>query len=250
MPTAKSSLAVLLLIAAISIVVTGCKEKPKPSSANNFVALVKTTGPLAYYRLKATSGSSQTGASTYKAVGGASIGGYAPPTGGDNKSVVLNGKDGWISTTQAGGIGNAATIMAWVNLSTLPSAEHHFFYVAGESESGNDLDLQFEDNNWLRFYTAAGGHLEYQPDPKSLVNHWHMIVATQDIDAHGRSLYWDGQPVQTDQDAGKPNKTAPFSIGNSIVFGGRWFAGSIDEVALWNRALTAAEVAAIYNAAK
>jgi hypothetical protein len=252
-PISKRSLqqmAVLIVIAASSVMVVSCKEKPKPNAANDFASIVKAANPLAYYRLKATSGASQVGASTYKAVGGVSMGDSAPPTGAENKSVVLNGKDGWISTTQAGGIGSAASMMAWVNLAALPSDAHHFFYVVGESESGNDLDLQFENDNAIRFYTAAGSHLEYQPDAKSLVNHWHMVVVTQDTDAHGRALYWDGQPVKSDQDAGKPTKTAPFSIGNSPVFGGRWFAGNIDEVALWNRALTATEVAAIYNAAK
>ncbi len=240
----RKMLAALLLIAGAFMVLAGCKEKPKPTGVADLSAVVKSTNPLAYYRLKATSGSSEVGASTYKAEGGVSV------AASDRKSVVLNGKDGWISTTQAGGIGNAASMMAWVNLSTLPSVARHFFYVVGESESGNDLDLQFENDDAIRFYTAGGSHLEYQPDPKSLVNQWHMIAVTQDMDAHSRALYWDGQPVKTDQDAGKPNKKNPFSIGNSPVFSGRWFAGSIDEVALWNRALTPAEVAAIYNAAK
>jgi hypothetical protein len=58
-------------------------------------------------------------------------------------------------------LGAAASIMAWVNLATLPSQARRFFYLAGESQAGNDLDVQFENDNALKFYTAAGGHLTY-----------------------------------------------------------------------------------------
>jgi hypothetical protein len=53
-----------------------------------------------------------------------------------------------------------------------------------------------------------------------------------------------------DQGPSQPNKTSQFTIGASTVFGGRFFDGSIDEVALWNRSLSAAEVAAIYKYTK
>jgi hypothetical protein len=45
-------------------------------------------------------------------------------------------------------------------------------------------------------------------------------------------------------------KSAVLSIGWSTVFGGRFYKGGIEEVALWNRALKAAEVTAIYATAK
>ena len=61
-------------------------------------------------------------------------------------------------------------MMAWVNLAALPSEERRFFYVAGESQNGNDFDLQFENDNALKFYTASGGHLTYTPPPATLVD--------------------------------------------------------------------------------
>ena len=41
----------------------------------------------------------------------------------------------------------------------------------------------------------------------------------------------------------------PVWIGNNQVFGPRYFQGRIDEVAIFNRALTAAEIAALYATA-
>jgi Concanavalin A-like lectin/glucanases superfamily len=139
-------------------------------------------------------------------------------------------------------------MMAWVNLAQLPSQAGHFFYVEGESESGNDLDVQFETDNVLRFYTAAGGNLAYTPPSAALIGQWHMIVVTLDTPTHTRVIYWDGKPVSTDKGGGEAGKKSVFSIGASTVFGGRFFNGEVEEAAIWSRALAASEVSAIYAA--
>jgi hypothetical protein len=216
----------------------------------DFATTVIATHPIAYYRLDSTSGKSQVGASTYSANGGVGIGlpgsGIA---GASNKFIHLDGQSGYLLTTQKGGVGQSASIMAWVNLSDLPSKIGHFFYVAGESENGNDLDLQFETDNQLKFFTAAGGHLTYIPAPASLLNQWHMILATMDLASRTRALYWDGKLVAHDAGGGEAGKKAPFSIGASTVFSGRFFKGGVAETALWDHALTAAQVTSIYAAA-
>jgi hypothetical protein len=224
---------------------------PLRAAEVDFVTATTATRPIAYYRLDSTEGKSQVGATQYKPSGGVSSDGPGAPIGmANNKFAKLDGHDGYIVTTQAGGVGAAASMMAWVNMATLPSAEGHFFYVAGESEVGNDFDLQFENDNALKFYTAAGGHLTYAPRLPTLVNQWHMIVATLDAVSQTRVIYWDGKPVATDKGGGRAGKKSIFSIGASTVFGGRFFKGGIDEVALWDRALKATEVAAIYAACK
>jgi hypothetical protein len=221
------------------------------SAEGDFVAMVSSTRPVAYYRLDSTQGKSQVGATEYKPSGGVTSAGPGAPIGiASNQFAQLDGRNGYIVTTQAGGVGEAASMMAWVNMAALPSAERHFFYVVGESQVGNDLDLQFEDDNALKFYTAAGGHLTFTPRPATLVNQWHMIVATVDTVSQTRAIYWDGKPVATDKGGGRAGKTGVLAIGASPVFGGRFFKGGIDEVGLWDRALKAAEVAAIYAACK
>jgi len=214
-------------------------------AADDLATAVASTNPVAYYRLDSTSGKSEVGATQYKASGGVTSAGAGVANGHFAK---LDGHDGYILTTQAGGVASTASIMAWVNLESLPSEERHFFYVAGESESGNDLDMQFENDNALRFYTASGGNLTYAPAPATLVHQWHMIVATVDTAARTRVIYWDGKLVASDKGGGSANKRGTFSIGASTVFSGRFLKGGVQEVALWNRALGAREVTAIYAA--
>jgi hypothetical protein len=215
----------------------------------DFVGAVGSTNPVAYYRLDATEGRSQVGTTQYTSSGGVVSARPGAPIGiANNQFVQLNGIDGYIATTQNGGVGGAASLMAWVNLASLPSAESHFFYVVGESQVGNDLDLQFENDDALRFFTAAGGNLTYKPPVTTLVNQWHMIVATVDTVSQTRTIYWDGKLVATDKGGGRAGKTGVFTIGASKVFRGRFFKGGIEEVALWDRALKPAEVAAVYAA--
>jgi hypothetical protein len=216
----------------------------------DFATAVVSSRPVAYYRLDATSGKSRVGTSTYSAQGGVTTGSPgAVIAGSSNHYAKFDGTSGYILTTQNGGVGQAASIMAWVNLADLPSKSNRIFYVAGESQSGNDLDLQIETDNVLRFFTAGGGNLEYRPPVAPLLNQWHMIVATLDTVSRSRAIYWDGKLAAHDTGGGRAGKTAAFSIGASTYFGNRWFKGGIEEVALWSRVLKADEVAAIYASA-
>ena len=232
---------------AVAVAVAGLSSAAAHAAGADLVTTVSSTHPIAYYRLDSIAGNSQSGTTQYKAVGGVTAAG---PGMAGNQYAQMDGHDGYIITTQAGGVGATASIMAWVNMASLPSTENHFFYVAGESQNGNDLDLQFENDNTLRFYTASGGHLSYNPQPATLVDHWHMIVSTVNTASQTRVIYWDGKQVAADKGGGQAGKTGLFSIGASTVFGGRFFKGGIEDVALWDRALSAPEVAAIYAASK
>ena len=224
---------------------------PALTRAGDLPAAVKATHPIAYYRLGNPNGNSEVGASQYHAVGAAAVtkqgGQFA---GAGNAVTVLDGTSAYVETTQHGGINDKASIMAWVNLADLASAGRHIYYVAGESQNGNDLDLQFETDNQLKFYTDAGGHLSYAPPPATLPDRWHMLLVTVDGATGERRIYWDGASVAVDQGAkGMHPKTNVFTIGESVVFKGRHLHGGVDQVALWDRALSAAEVASIYEAA-
>jgi hypothetical protein len=214
----------------------------------DFVSAVVATHPLAYYRLDTVAGPAKVGSTRYESKGGVTTTDGAPIGVGGNMALQMDGKTGYVVTTQMGGVGVAASIMAWVKLGGLPSEAGRILYVAGESEYGNDLDLQFEGDNALRFFTAAGGSLAYKPSKDTLVNQWHMIVATLDTPTQTRVIYWDGVKVATDKGGGEAGKKNALSIGESTIFRGRFFKGAIDEVGLWNRALKEDEVKTIYGA--
>lgn len=218
----------------------------------NYLSAVQGTAPLGYFRLENTSGSSEIGGYTYTSTGATVQTGA--PIGQTNGALSLNGNTGAITTSLRGGIGNAATIVAWVNLSQLPSNSGQVYYIAGESQVGNDLDLQFT-NNAFRFYTTSNAvNIGYQPDSTTLVNQWHMVAATflnqtGESVMGSRAIYWDGVQVASDAVVSTAGKTAAFNIGATPVFPGRNFPGAIDEVGVWSSALSATQIAQIYAAA-
>jgi hypothetical protein len=225
---------------------------PIPQSAGGlgFVATVKSTHPIAYYRLTAMSGPSEVGTSTYTAAGGvspvptASL--CAPISVPNNQCTLFDGTTGYFNTSQAGGIRGAGSIMAWVHLNARPKLKGRIEYVAGISQSGNDFDLQFEPDNSLRFYTDAGSNVAFAPPLATLEGEWHLVVTTFNASSGARAIYWDGNLGKSDTGGGRTGKTNEFSIGESKVFTGRFFDGDISDVALWNTALSANTVANIY----
>ncbi len=232
---------------ALAVALLLTPSAARPATPQRFTAAVIATNPIAYYTLQATHGKSEVGTTSYTSQGGVFIAAPGAPVRQNNHCLKLNGTDGMITTTQVGGIGSSGSIMAWVNLQELPSKADHYFYVAGESNTGNDFDVQFETDDALRFYTASGAHTEFKPASNTLLNHWHMIVVTFDA-AGRRAIFWDGKLAAMDAEGGTPNKTTAFTIGASTVFSGRWFRGCIDDVALWNKVLNSGEVSALYRA--
>jgi hypothetical protein len=218
------------------------------AAQSDFVSAVNSTNPIAYFQLDATAGKSQVGSTTYKSQGAVSMASGGAVAGADH-FLKLDGQSGMIVTTQSGGVGTAASIMAWVDLAELPSKTGRLVSVANESEYGNDLDLQFDIDNGIKFWTAAGGNVSYTPPPATLVNQWHMIVVSLDMHTKTRAIYWDGKLAASDKGGASAAKKNVFTIGASPVFTGRNLKGGIEQVALWDRALKPAEVSAIYAAA-
>lgn len=80
---------------------------------------------------------------------------------------------------------------------------------------------------------------------------WHFIAATYDGsgDATGGAVYLDGAAQVLNQNknslTGSLLTSVPFSLGSRD--GGQVWPGNLDESTVWNKALSAAEVAALYN---
>jgi len=167
----------------------------------------------------------------------------------DNPALLLDGNGDGVLTNLAAQVTfpTAATVVAWVYLGTQPSAAGRILYIAGRSQSGNDMDFQIDPDNRARFYTTAGGGVAA---PAALpLQQWVMVAASFDTAANTRSMYIDGQLVGTDTPGVHSANSAAFTVGYSTVWGNRWFPGAIDEVAIYNRALTDDEISSLEEAA-
>ncbi|MGB0383679.1 MAG: LamG-like jellyroll fold domain-containing protein [Ardenticatenaceae bacterium] len=112
-------------------------------------------------------------------------------------------------------------------------------------------------NGRLMFELAdsSGWSTYYNPNSKKLNDgDWHLVAVTVDRDGNGQ-LYADGDVIHTFYPGKRPgsiNNTANLWIGKHHVNKGLnrelWFEGDIDEVEIFNRALEADEIKAIYEA--
>ena len=233
-----------------------CAVVLRPASATYVDTVLATPGLVGYWQFEvATQANSTVNGLTGEFVGDARVSGPAqgPMLSGlpDNRAVLLDGDRDCIATdldTEAT-FGDAATIMAWVYLDVQPSDAGRFFTIAGKSEVGNDLDLQIETDNFTKFYTDYSTATVYRmPLP---TQQWVHVAATFDDQADFRRIEVNGTRVASDEPLGphrRPGTTA-FSIGESLVFPGRFFQGRIDEVAVFDRALSDGDIAVIFAAA-
>jgi hypothetical protein len=107
--------------------------------------------------------------------------------------------------------------------------------------SAERIQAGFETGPGTDFYTTS---------PASYSNgQWHYAVVTYDGSTAVR-LYIDGVQVSSISTSGAiPDKTGtqPVRIGaNSLALNG-FFTGNVDEVRVWNRALSGTEIANAYN---
>jgi len=80
-------------------------------------------------------------------------------------------------------------------------------------------------------------------------NYWHHIVGTFDLSSTTSKIYVDGILQATNDTYAYEPSTEPFMIGARYDTGIR-FNGAIDQVQIWNRALSADEVLQLYNGTK
>jgi len=227
-----------------------------PASAYNTfnvyaTAVTSLTGLLGYWRFDPTYRfNSCVNGYTGTPYGAAAIGvlGSGAPLFNDsnNQGLLLDGSSAYVGTSLTGQIGNQGSLLAWVYLTAEPSVAGHYFSVVNQSQNRDDFDIQIETDNSTKFY--AGNAIPTYSQALA-TGQWYFLAATL-TSAGQANLYCNGQLVATASGGGHSVSSNPVSIGESQVFGGRFFEGRIDEVAVYNVALTSAEIATLYAIAQ
>ena len=228
--------------------------------ASPYDTTVKNAGPLAYYNLTQANGSTTTdtiNGYTMNLDNGASVVPGTGPTinGAAVPSLVLANDSGGSeyaesggSNPEIGGIDQAGTVIAWINLADLPSNQGRTFSIAGTSQVGDDVDLQINGDNTIHFYTDGGSSVASAALTSSSLGDW-LFVAGSFTAGADRELYINGALVDSNTPGGHSDSNQPFYIGQSNVFGGRYFDGKIADVAFFDKDLSAAQIGAIYASA-
>ncbi len=170
---------------------------------------------------------------------------------GFGQAIQLDGNDQYVEITGNSDPdalafqGGSVTIAGW-------------FKVEGFDKSWQALVAKGENSSWRVARRGTGTDLAYAggigegPDdgPDVTDGNWHHFAAITDGAAvnFGTAIYIDG--VQHSANAGTPNLAANGKnvfIGENPDARGRYWNGEIDDLGIWNRVLTEAEIAALVN---
>lgn len=137
------------------------------------------------------------------------------------------------------------TISFWAK-GTSTSAREYALSIGAQPQN---MDFDFNDSVGLYLYWNGGGGnaiLIGSPGTYSNAN-WHQVA----VERQGSSLilYIDGQSLGTANYSGTIGGNHPVTIGKNPIVADNW-TGLIDDVRIYNRALSAAQIAAMYAGGK
>ena len=121
---------------------------------------------------------------------------------------------------------------------------------------------QSADDGWVvqitsttvQFFNEKNNKMIYTTLSPTLSNgSWHNVVIIRGGSTATNAIYVDGNPINltiNTEDGTSPQSSSNLSIGSTITSASNpgFFDGNLDEIAIWNTALTSTQVSEIYNA--
>jgi hypothetical protein len=208
--------------------------------------------PSAYYRLGEADGHFAADSSgnglTGLYFGGVTKGVPGAVAGDSNTAVSFDGLTGHVRVLSL--VGGDFSVELWMR-TTVPGL------TGVQGYQGNGLawsDVPGVANDWIVAYlNNSACFFTGNPDDTIIgltplnTGAWHHIVATR-VQGGAKHLYVDGVLEASGITNGNPLADNPIVEIGADTLDGRYFSGSIDEVALYRTALTADQVLAHYNA--
>jgi fibronectin type 3 domain-containing protein/regulation of enolase protein 1 (concanavalin A-like superfamily) len=228
-----------------------------PLTPGSYAEMIATNNPVSYWRLNETG----TPATAYDFVGGNNLA---------NTSVVsTQGVQGfgyettntaaYYNGTSSGSSGSAPlmntmtkfTICGWFKAVSMPQPQRTALF--GQNDLAEFGFHNLGTGSSLGIWVAgpvAGGILVTNPTAILIPNTWYFVAAT--ADGTNINLYLNGSLLKSlpGTVTNYYNSTDPFRIGSGVLdSSGNYFNGAIDEVALFNRALTPGQLQVLYQVA-
>ena len=227
------------LLSAV-VVILGFVAHPLFAASGEYRALVLSHGPAAYYPLDETSGTTAFDLSgngldaTYNNV----LLNNAGALGSATKAAAFNGTSSYVQLPGTWGGGSAATLEAWVYIDNTAATQ-----AIVAATTADFLHLQAGSGFCELYLDNTQQNLGSVPDTPGA---WHHVVLA--VSSGSSKLYVDG--VQT---ASNASAFTSIDVASDVRIGmgqnpGRFFNGRIDEVAIYNFALSPAQISTHYAA--
>jgi chitodextrinase len=140
------------------------------------------------------------------------------------------------------------TISFWVKVNALPASGEVFMLSNGGWQERWKISVPAHGKPVFSTKNAAGANVDMDSDSVPLpIGAWRHVVMVHD--GVSNKLFINGLLKKSVASPGALGKTKhPLGMGYDPIDGGANFNGSLDDIRLYNRALTDAEIAALYTA--
>lgn len=223
-----------------------------PAPTDAYGAEVYKDDPSLYWRLEDAAGPTAADASLSGnqalVSGGVTTGVAGPMEGAGGKAFTFDGSSGMAAASSPVANPSVYSTEAWFKTATTSGGKIIGFGNSNTGLSGSyDRHVYMRDDGRLTFGTWTGAENTTTSDLPYNDDNWHHVVATQS--SAGMKLYVDGVLVGTHSQTAAEPFTGYWRIGGDRVWGGAsssYFAGTIDEAAVYSKALTLEQVRAHY----
>jgi PKD repeat protein len=225
---------------AISVLASG-------TAGGAYSSAVLADGAAHYWRLGEPSGAGfdMAGEDDLEVRSGVTRGTIGAIQGDGDQAATFNGSESGSASTQIQTSGpNVFSLEAWFNTTTTRGGKIVGFgnEQAGNYSSNYDRHVFMDESGRLIFGVWTGDASVVYSSPGLNDGHWHHVVAM--LSPAGLAMYVDGQLTQARSDitAGQGYDGYWRIGGDSTWAGAPFFAGAIDDVAIYPAALSAAQV--------
>lgn len=237
-----------------------CHPAPAQAQRSDYQTTILADQPVGYWRLgegRGAAAADGAGGNAGRVAGGVTLGVPGAVEGDPNTAMQFNGTDGYVEAADNADLDPTGdlSLEVWAKPAALDSATHAIVHKGdGPSSESWQYRLTVHSTNQWRgcLYTGAGENSDIclvAPTPPS-TDAWTYLVLTRS--GSTVTLYVNGIGVATTTTIATnlTTTTGSLAIGRMSGTAMQYFNGGIDEVAVYNKALTAAQVRDHYRAAR
>lgn len=163
-------------------------------------------------------------------------------------ALLLNGTSSEVSASNGAQLNSETTTVSfWVKVNSLPGNGEAFLFSYGGWQERFKISLPPHGKPvWTTNHSNGISDMDSGNGNELPVGVWKHVVMVHD--GVSDKIFFDGALVATKAVAGTLNPTTkPLGIGYNAIDGGNWFDGALDDIGIYNYALSDAEIAALYT---
>ena len=165
-----------------------------------------------------------------------------------NSALLMNGTSSEVRAANGAQLNSGTTTVSfWVKVNSLPGNGEAFLFSYGGWQERFKLSLPTHGKVvWTTNHTNGISDMDAGGGNELPVGIWKQVVVVHD--GTSDKIFIDGVLKATKAVAGLLNPTTkPLGIGYNAIDGGNWFDGLLDDIAIYNYALSDTEIGALYT---